>query len=304
MIVADDVPIYRTLFRYTIHTTSPRRLNATHAAPTGWSGDARRRGGSGLSTPTLEQVLTDKQLRRGPGRPPGASSGQTRARLLDVARELLGERGFDGTTIREIARRADVNPALLHYYFGSKAGLHSAVMGRAYGRLRALIRPVGAAGPSAEQRLRQLVTDCAELLATEPCLARLLRHEIRKPEAPGPGYFATDLGEELSGHLRDLLDFGVSSGEFRAVELPGSDAPARLLFTLILAALPEGANEADPMALECARRWARSAADLILRGIGTNGAARPTTDARIAPRPPSPGPTPAAGSRALHRPLR
>ncbi len=60
------------------------------------------------------------------GRRPGASD--TRARVLQAARTSFGERGFDGATIRDIALRAGVDPALVHHYFGSKQQLFVAAM--------------------------------------------------------------------------------------------------------------------------------------------------------------------------------
>jgi AcrR family transcriptional regulator len=54
-------------------------------------------------------------------------SERTRARILDVAEDLLGQHGFYGTTIREVAQLAEVDTALLHYYFDSKQGLFDAV---------------------------------------------------------------------------------------------------------------------------------------------------------------------------------
>ncbi|MET9350381.1 TetR/AcrR family transcriptional regulator [Streptomyces termitum] len=47
----------------------------------------------------------------------------TRRRLLDAARDLFAERGYEGATVRGIAERAGVNQALLFRYFGSKQGL-------------------------------------------------------------------------------------------------------------------------------------------------------------------------------------
>jgi AcrR family transcriptional regulator len=54
-------------------------------------------------------------------------SERTRARILDVAEDLLGQHGFYGTTIREVAKITEVDTALLHYYFDSKQGLFDAV---------------------------------------------------------------------------------------------------------------------------------------------------------------------------------
>jgi len=52
----------------------------------------------------------------------------TRERLLKAASKLFAERGFAGVSTREIARVAKVNPAAIHYHFGSKKGLYIAVV--------------------------------------------------------------------------------------------------------------------------------------------------------------------------------
>ena len=61
------------------------------------------------------------------GRRP-SGSGDTRARILDAARQAFGERGFDGATLRDVATRASVDPALIHHYFGSKQRLFVAAI--------------------------------------------------------------------------------------------------------------------------------------------------------------------------------
>ncbi|RPA20102.1 TetR/AcrR family transcriptional regulator [Gordonia sp. OPL2] len=43
--------------------------------------------------------------------------------MLTAARELFSDRGFDRSTMREIGRRAGVDPALIHHYFGTKDAL-------------------------------------------------------------------------------------------------------------------------------------------------------------------------------------
>ena len=52
------------------------------------------------------------------GRRPGQT--ETREHILAAARNQFGARGYDGTTIRGIAAEADVNPALIHHFFGTK----------------------------------------------------------------------------------------------------------------------------------------------------------------------------------------
>ncbi|MDG6102569.1 TetR family transcriptional regulator [Dactylosporangium aurantiacum] len=60
------------------------------------------------------------------GRRPG--NQDTRQAILVAAREAFAERGFDGTSIRQIATSAGVDPALVHHYFGAKDKLFLATM--------------------------------------------------------------------------------------------------------------------------------------------------------------------------------
>jgi AcrR family transcriptional regulator len=64
--------------------------------------------------------------RKRPGRPPGSSD--TRERILDSARELFARNGIDKTSIRAIAADADVDPALVHHYYGTKTQLFAAAI--------------------------------------------------------------------------------------------------------------------------------------------------------------------------------
>ncbi|MEU6713818.1 TetR family transcriptional regulator [Nonomuraea sp. NPDC046802] len=52
----------------------------------------------------------------------------TRERILQAARSLFGEQGYERVTVRMIAAAADSNIALVGRYFGSKAGLFGAVL--------------------------------------------------------------------------------------------------------------------------------------------------------------------------------
>ncbi|TDD82126.1 TetR family transcriptional regulator [Actinomadura rubrisoli] len=58
---------------------------------------------------------------RGPGRRPGPT--ETREAILAQARELFAEKGYDGASLRAIARAAGVDPALVHHFFGNKEGV-------------------------------------------------------------------------------------------------------------------------------------------------------------------------------------
>jgi AcrR family transcriptional regulator len=55
---------------------------------------------------------------------------QRRAQLIEVARGLFAERGFEGTSIEEIAQRASVSKPIVYEHFGGKEGLYAVVVDR------------------------------------------------------------------------------------------------------------------------------------------------------------------------------
>ncbi len=67
----------------------------------------------------------EAQQPRGRGRPPGITEQGTaaKARLYQIALQLIAERGYHATTLRDIAERADVSVGLLYRYFPSKQAL-------------------------------------------------------------------------------------------------------------------------------------------------------------------------------------
>jgi len=54
-------------------------------------------------------------------------STDKKTQILEVAQKLFAKNGFDGTSVRDIAKEADVNIAMISYYFGSKEKLLEAV---------------------------------------------------------------------------------------------------------------------------------------------------------------------------------
>lgn len=64
--------------------------------------------------------------------PPGAGrrrgSPDTRAAILAVARQEFADKGYDKASVRGIARAAEVDPALVHHYFGAKDALFVAAL--------------------------------------------------------------------------------------------------------------------------------------------------------------------------------
>lgn len=74
---------------------------------------------------------TGPKRKRKPGRPQKTARGDdARERILDAAENLFAHHGLDAVSVRDVARKAHVDTALVHYYFGTKRGLFDAVFAR------------------------------------------------------------------------------------------------------------------------------------------------------------------------------
>src|ERR1700729_857143 len=60
------------------------------------------------------------------GRRPG--NADTRGEIVEAAKRVFAAKGYDGASLRAVAREADVDPALVHHYFDGKASLFIAAM--------------------------------------------------------------------------------------------------------------------------------------------------------------------------------
>jgi len=147
---------------------------------------------------------------RGP-RPAGED---TRAEILTAAGAEFAERGFDATSMRAVARRAGVDPALVRHYFGGKADLFSVVSelpGRP-GELVGRLFDAGTAGlgrrlvalfftvwdaPGGRQRMRALIAAASSSEHTGDGLAEFLAREITGTIAPRLAGAETQLRAEL-----------------------------------------------------------------------------------------------------------
>src|SRR5438270_12788066 len=63
------------------------------------------------------------------------TGSERRHQLIDIARSLFAERGYEGTSIEEIALRANVSKPVVYEHFGGKEGLYAVVVDREVRRL-------------------------------------------------------------------------------------------------------------------------------------------------------------------------
>jgi AcrR family transcriptional regulator len=111
----------------------------------------------------MSSTVATTPRRRLSGRP-----ADTVTALVDAAVVEVAATGFDGLTVRNVARRAGVSPATAYTYFASKEHLLTEVFWR---RLSALEPPVHARRAAVAERVADAVRGMALLVADEPELA-------------------------------------------------------------------------------------------------------------------------------------
>ncbi|EIF00462.1 transcriptional regulator [Saccharomonospora glauca K62] len=74
-------------------------------------------------------MVTGSELNR-PATRVRMTGAERRQQLLDVARSLFAEKGFDGTSVEEIAHRANVSKPVVYEHFGGKEGIYAVVVDR------------------------------------------------------------------------------------------------------------------------------------------------------------------------------
>lgn len=135
--------------------------------------------------------------------PDDISSSKRAQRILQSADALFCDRGFDGTSIRDVAQAAGVNKALVFYYFDSKDRLFEQVVSRYYDEQRRVL--IDAMDPTASlpDQIHELLDRYLDFITEHHRYARLIQHQVasggRQDGAIGQGL--TELLEWMVGAL-------------------------------------------------------------------------------------------------------
>lgn len=101
----------------------------------------------------------------------------TAERILDAAEGLFAERGYAGTSLRQVATAVGIRIPSLYNHFDSKERLYAAVLDRGVGPVLGMLDQFAEAPPADRPEPAQLIASVMELLAAHPHLPRLLLQE-------------------------------------------------------------------------------------------------------------------------------
>jgi AcrR family transcriptional regulator len=147
--------------------------------------------------------MTEKPARVGRGRMTGA---ERREQLVEVARAVFAERGFDAASIEEIAARGEVSKPVVYEHFGGKEGLYAVVVDREVQRLLAMMRS-SLTGGAARDLLEQAAFALLDYIEDSPEGFRILVRD--SPIGSETGSFVTIMGD-IASRVEHIL-----AAEFR-----------------------------------------------------------------------------------------
>jgi AcrR family transcriptional regulator len=143
-----------------------------------------------------------------------SQANEAEKRLLASALGLFSEKGYEGTSIREIIERAGVTRPVLYYYFENKEHLFRRLVESWFAELvedmdRVLDGVVGY-----RQRLKVIICNIFEHAEGSPAVVRLIFHTFFAPRHQAPKLDKDALWESRFIRIKSIMQEGLDSGDF------------------------------------------------------------------------------------------
>ena len=137
-------------------------------------------------------------------------AAQRREQLIAIGRQLFAERGFDATSVEEVASRAKVSKPVVYEHFGGKEGLYAVVVDR---EVRSLLDRIAAALTAGHPRelLEQAALALLDYIDQEPDGFQVL---VRESPGLSPGGNFSSVMNDVAHQVEHIL-----GAEFRARDL-------------------------------------------------------------------------------------
>lgn len=138
---------------------------------------------------------------------------------MNVAIELFAEKGFEGSSIRDLATRADVNVAMVNYYFGSKDKLFEAIVEYKASFMRGKMDEIEANTQLSEiEKIDLIIENYVAKVLSNPSFHRVLHQELLMGEREAMHENIIKIFVRNITTLRKIIEQGVKKKIFRKVD--------------------------------------------------------------------------------------
>lgn len=138
--------------------------------------------------------------------------------ILDVAEKLFAEQGFEAVSVREISKAADINIAMVSYYFGSKEKLYEEVISRKLTPIQDLIKQMNKIA-SSKEKLFGLIDLFVNRFFENRQFQTLIFRETALSQRKNIPEFITERMYQNFSIIYDIIHAGIKNKEFRKVDV-------------------------------------------------------------------------------------
>jgi len=141
--------------------------------------------------------------------------------IMDHALELFAEKGFEGTSIRDLAARAGVNVAMVNYYFGSKEKLFESLVEVKSSYSRGILEEIARNTLYTDiEKVERIIDNYINKLFTNRKFHRVLHQEMMLNQRETLQQSIVDILYPNSLIIKGVIEAGIKNGSFRKVDAP------------------------------------------------------------------------------------
>jgi AcrR family transcriptional regulator len=143
-----------------------------------------------------------------------------RTAILEIAAKLFAERGYEGTSVRDIASAAGINLAMVNYYFGSKEKLLEKIVEHKTEYLRNIFTDLinNKELPSIE-KIDTVVATMVNRRLDHPSFHHLLYRELTLNDRTELQQRILDILLQNANIIKEIIRQGIRKGEFEPVDV-------------------------------------------------------------------------------------
>lgn len=142
--------------------------------------------------------------------------------IIETAEKLFADKGFDGTSVRDIADEAGVNVAMISYYFGSKEKLLEALFSyRAEGTTQKLVGMLTNKALSPLEKVNMLIEYYIEKFHNQPSFHKIMSREQVASQRTATAELIQGFKKRNQQLIKELIQEGQKSGDFvKNIDIP------------------------------------------------------------------------------------
>ena len=142
-------------------------------------------------------------------------SADTKEKIAATAQKLFGEKGFHGTSVREISREAGVSLSMINYHYGSKEGLFNNLVQTLFIRMHEGVKNIQSSSISAKEKINAFIDLFTDQIRENEDLMRFLATELIMENNTELTSWIAEKMEIINQAIEDIITEGIENENFQ-----------------------------------------------------------------------------------------